>query len=667
MLAAEQVSSIRSAGSSSVKGTYTTIFDETLPALFIAPSGQRPNIEPEEYAAVDLQYLRKLGCLSSLADHTMRHELNTHRFDFRASEPPPKTLCHALIPNKFVDHVCSEAMLTLAQQPDSDEAVRHTFGDDVIVLPYYRSVFDLAKATVEAYDGHPNARAIIWMFYGILTWGDTAAEVYSSVAELVTRAEEYVAQQAKRSLTVHFQSSIELAKERAKQVCPIVRGALAQGVRGPREPLGRTIVRPLIDAPILQLLSSERGKDLAFSPPLAGSDLAILKPFPLWLESPEYDDSERLRNQFLKATAEFAQAYEAYFARNASALGEDVQIFDLMPRLVFLPGMGVLCIGPDVNTSTAVCDIVRGVLKVKAGIAEPEGYKTVPEMEQFRMEYGLFSPRRQSIAPGLLAGRTAMVTGAAGAIGAGICESLMRQGCAVALADLPGEGLTTLVEEFRKQYPDLAMELPFDVTNPDAVSCAFEKIILTWGGLDLVVLNAGIAHVSSLADMQLGAFQKLERVNIEGTLNILSECARHFRLQGSGGDIVLISTKNVFAPGAKFGAYSATKAAAHQLARIASLEFAELKVRVNMVAPDAVFGHGSRQSGLWASVGADRARSLGMEAEELEAYYQSRNLLKTKITAADVGNAVLYFATQQSPTTGVTISVDGGLPAATPR
>jgi NAD(P)-dependent dehydrogenase (short-subunit alcohol dehydrogenase family) len=185
--------------------------------------------------------------------------------------------------------------------------------------------------------------------------------------------------------------------------------------------------------------------------------------------------------------------------------------------------------------------------------------------------------------------------------------------------------------------------------------------------VDLIVVNAGIALVSSLAQMNLEAFRRLERVNIEGTLNVLSESARHFQLQRAGGDVVLISTKNVFAPGANFGAYSATKAAAHQLARIASLELAEFGVRVNMVAPDNVFAHGSRGSGLWAEVGADRARSKGLQPKDLPAYYQNRNLLKSKIGASDVANAVLYFATHQSPTTGATIPVDGGLPEATPR
>ena len=173
--------------------------------------------------------------------------------------------------------------------------------------------------------------------------------------------------------------------------------------------------------------------------------------------------------------------------------------------------------------------------------------------------------------------------------------------------------------------------------------------------------------VSSLSEMDLDAFRRLEKVNIEGTMLLLKEAARLFQLQGTGGDVILISTKNVFAPGAKFGAYSATKAASHQLARIASLELAELGVRVNMVAPDAVFSHGQTKSGLWAEVGPDRMKARGLDESGLEEYYRNRNLLKSKVTAEHVARAVLFFATRQTPTTGATLPVDGGLPDATPR
>ena len=175
-----------------------------------------------------------------------------------------------------------------------------------------------------------------------------------------------------------------------------------------------------------------------------------------------------------------------------------------------------------------------------------------------------------------------------------------------------------------------------------------------------------MAHVSSLTEMNLESFRKLEKINVEGTLLMLAESARLFKLQGTGGDIVMVSTKNVFAPGARFGAYSATKAAGHQLARIASQEFADMDVRVNMVSPDAVFSHGSRKSGLWAEIGPERMAARGLSPEGLEEYYRNRNLLKARVTAQHVAKAVLFFATRQSPTTGATIPVDGGLPDATP-
>jgi NAD(P)-dependent dehydrogenase (short-subunit alcohol dehydrogenase family) len=272
-------------------------------------------------------------------------------------------------------------------------------------------------------------------------------------------------------------------------------------------------------------------------------------------------------------------------------------------------------------------------------------------------------------APGAcpLPAHVSLVTGAAGAIGAGLCRGLLEAGSHVAATDLPGERLDSLVAELREIDPDRVLGVPLDVTDPASVAAGLETIVAAWGGVDLAVINAGVALVAPLAELELEAFRRLERINVEGTLLVLQEMARHFQRQGTGGDIVLISTKNVFAPGASFGAYSATKAAAHQLARIASLEMAPLGVRVNMVAPDAVFGEAGRKSGLWQTVGPDRMRARGLDEQGLEDYYRSRNLLKARVTPEHVARAVLFFATRQTPTTGATIPVDGGLPDATPR
>jgi NAD(P)-dependent dehydrogenase (short-subunit alcohol dehydrogenase family) len=290
------------------------------------------------------------------------------------------------------------------------------------------------------------------------------------------------------------------------------------------------------------------------------------------------------------------------------------------------------------------------------------------EKELFAMEYRILQHSKlQGDTPLPLARHVALITGAAGAIGSGIAQELLEQGCHVAVTDLEGEALKGLVDELKAAYGSRVLGTALDVTDPESVSQGFGTVIRAWGGIDIVVLNAGVAHVSPLSEMKTESFKKLEKINVDGTLNMLSECARFFKFQGTGGDVILISTKNVFAPGARFGAYSATKAASHQLARIASQEFAELDVRVNMVAPDAVFSNGTRKSGLWTEIGPERMSARGLSPEGLEDYYRNRNLLKARITARHVGKAVLFFATRQTPTTGATIPVDGGLPDATPR
>jgi NAD(P)-dependent dehydrogenase (short-subunit alcohol dehydrogenase family) len=333
-----------------------------------------------------------------------------------------------------------------------------------------------------------------------------------------------------------------------------------------------------------------------------------------------------------------------------------------------MPGLGVICAGKNADEVRIVKDITLQTFAVKAKVAAVGEYEGLSDEHLFDMEY--FSLQHKKIKKTNdipLQRHVALVTGAAGAIGAGICEGLLSAGCHVAVSDLPGDNLASLVNDLKTNYGDRVQAVPIDVTKTDSVAEGFGKIFSTWGGIDLIVVNAGIAHVAPLAEMVPADFRKLEEVNIEGTLNILSAAARHYKSQGTGGDIILVSTKNVFAPGATFGAYSATKAAAHQLARIASLELAGIGVRVNMVSPDAVFSHGVRRSGLWAKVGPDRMRARGLDEKGLEEYYQNRNMLKARITAKHVANAVLYFATRQTPTTGATIPVDGGLPDATPR
>jgi len=294
-------------------------------------------------------------------------------------------------------------------------------------------------------------------------------------------------------------------------------------------------------------------------------------------------------------------------------------------------------------------------------------YNTKPEIICVRGLGVLYADQKDNDSALPLKNKVALVTGAAGAIGYAICKGLLEAGCHLAATDLPGEKLDDFLADLKKTAGEHVIGVPLDVTDKVSVTQGFENIIQAWGGIDIVVVNAGIAIVSLLKDIDLDAFRKLEKVNVEGALLTLAEAAWLFIAQGLGGDIIIISTKNVPAPGAGFGAYSATKAACHQLGRIASIELAQYGVRVNMVAPDAVFSEGEYKSGLWQQIGPQRMQARGLDEKGLQEYYRDRNLLKATVTGRHVSNAVLFFATHQTPTTGATIPVDGGLPDATPR
>ncbi|TMB00853.1 MAG: bifunctional aldolase/short-chain dehydrogenase [Deltaproteobacteria bacterium] len=668
LLGAEDRLVLHGGGNTSVKGTFTNRLGETIPALYVKASGHDlATLEPEGLPGLDLGYLRKLRALETLDDDAMANELRTHLFDARSATPSLETLVHAFLPEKFVDHTHADAILALSNQAGGERVVREALGDDITVLGYVRPGLQLARAVADAYEATPGRHAMVWMRHGLMTWGPTARGAYEAMIEIVTRAETYLARKATGRVTAPARTSLDTALARVRQVAPVLRGCLAEPTGEPDRPHRRVIVRPLITPEVLAFVDSQRGRELALTPPLTSDHLIRTKALPLWIDRPGYDEPARLAEQVREAVRSYAADYRAYVERHAARLPAGLARFDALPRVALMPGLGALCAGGDVRAASIARDITVHTLAVKAQVSATGVYEGLPEAELFDMEYHGFQHAKLGAREAPLAGEVAIVTGAAGAIGSGICQTLLEHGCHVAATDLPGKPLDALVAELGVAHGPRVIGVPLDVTDATSVADAFASVAATWGGVDVVVVNAGLAHVAGLAELDLESFRRLERVNVEGALLVMAEAGRHLGLQGTGGDIVLVSTKNVFAPGAKFGAYSATKAAAHQLARIASLELAEIDVRVNMVAPDAVFSHHARRSGLWATVGPDRMRARGLDEAGLEDYYRSRNLLKARITAEHVGRAVLFFATRQTPTTGATIPVDGGLPDATPR
>ena len=668
LLGNEEDLALHGGGNTSVKTPIKNIFGDAALALFVKASGVSMNaIGPDGFVAIDAGYFSKCKTLPALSDAAMADEFRLHCVRPSDALPSIETLVHAFVAEKFVVHTHPCAVLTLANRANGLSALRQALDSTVVVIPYVKVGFDLAKAVAAAFEARPDARGIIIMHHGLITWADTAKKAYERTVAVVTAAEEYIAGKKSTRQLGSSRVSVDEAQKRYQAIAPAARRLFSCGAADSGVAVHRRVLEPLINEKILALLDSEKAREIAVSSPLTPDYLIRTKTFPCWVALPSFDDVSAVRLRLSRAFSEYAAAYEAYVKRYSSVMPPES--YDALPRVLLVPGLGAICAGNDCSEARVVCDITRQGLEAKTSIYLSGGtYEGLSEEHLFDMEFRSF--QRAKLAASMrppLAGTIALVTGSAGAIGMGICQALLEAGCHVAVTDLPGENLDAAADSLKAMYGNRVAGIGLDVTDPSSVSAGFSTVVRTWGGIDCVIANAGIAHVSPIDEMDLGAFKKLERVNVEGTLLILKEAGRLFKLQGMGGDIVLISTKNVFAPGAKFGAYSATKAAAHQLARIASLELADSDVRVNMVAPDAVFSHGEKKSGLWAEVGPDRMRARGLDEAGLKEYYRNRNLLKAKITARHVANAVLFFVTRQTPTTGATIPVDGGLPDATPR
>ena len=508
IIGAEQELVLHGGGNTSVKSSYTTVLGEPVPALFVKASGHDlATIEPQGHTALDLRYLQGLRHLSELSDEAMANELLTHRYNARAAMPSIEALMHAFLSPTYIDHTHADAILALTNRRDGGKAVRAALGSDVIILEYVRPGFALAKAAALAYDASPTSTGMVLLKHGLLTWGKTARESYEKTIELVTRAERFLDQQKTSPIRTPAGTSPQSARQRYLKTAPILRGLLALPTGDADRPFRRVILRSLITQEMLDFLDSEGGKDIALTPPLTTDHLIRTKALPLWIDAPQYDDGEKLRKQLSAALADYQGRYDTYFERHSHRMKTPLARFDSMPRAILMPGVGVLSAGRDAAEAGIVRDIIAQTLATKMKIAATGIYEGLGDEHLFDMEYLPLQHAKLGAGREAPLGRSvALITGAAGAIGSGICQALLEQGCHVAATDLAGESLSSLVSGLRPTYGDRVIGIPLDVTDPASVAAGYDAVIDAWGGVDLLVVNAGIAHVSSLADMDRSRF-----------------------------------------------------------------------------------------------------------------------------------------------------------------
>lgn len=659
-------------GNTSLKGTVTTLVGEETEALFVKGSGwDLDSIDPPGLPPVDLARLRMLRRLETLSDPEMVNQLRTNLFRAGAPSPSVETLLHAFLPHRFIDHTHADVALVVTNQPPEEQAamVQDAFGPTWGVVPYVMPGFALAKRSAEVFERNPAVEGLVLLNHGLFSFGDDARTAYERMIAGVDRAEALVARMRAERARTHVQVpvSLEDATARAARLAPLLRGALAEREDSDRG-FRRWIVEWRADDETLALLARDDAPALAREHPLTPDHVIRTKGQHLLVAAAAGADEEAIQVALGVAVQDYRARYDAYFEANRSRSRTPVTKLDSTPRVILVPGTGVFTVGRTKADARVAADIAEHTVRAKAVANDVGRYRALADGDLFDMEYWVLEQAKLGkAADAPLAGQVAVVTGALGAIGFGICRKLVAAGAHVVLADLDGARLAAAAAELDPKGKGVADGIVMDVTDEGAVRAAFDEICRRYGGVDVLVLNAGIAHVSPVAELETAELRRVMDVNFMGYFTVLREAARLMRRQGTGGSVIVNSSKNVFAPGKDFGAYSASKAAGHQLAKVAALELAPDGIRVNLVNADAVFGDETRPSGLWREVGPARARSRGLDPSALEGFYRERNLLKARVTPDHVGNAVVFFATNQTPTTGATLPVDGGVAEAFPR
>jgi rhamnose utilization protein RhaD (predicted bifunctional aldolase and dehydrogenase)/NAD(P)-dependent dehydrogenase (short-subunit alcohol dehydrogenase family) len=655
-------------GNTSVKATATTLLGETVEVLHVKGSGwDLATIEPPGHPAVRLAPLRKLRALDAMSDEAMVNELRTNLLDASAPNPSVETLLHALLPARFIDHTHADAILMLADQPDGARLCASIFGRGLVWVPYVMPGFALAKRCAELFErvaaeGEPTL--MVLERHGLFTWGATAQESYERTIEAVTRAERYVMDHS-RTITASpaaaGPSAALMASAADAGLLPRLRGAAARLAGDPAErgPIVRTRTSPAI----LAFLERPDAAALVSKGCATPDHVIRTKPTALLVPRPPYDDGPALSSRFAEAMAGYAAEYDAYFESMCRAKGVQKKKLDPWPRVILLPGFGACALGATASEADIALDLYEHTIDVMTGAAGIGAYEPVSRGDLFDMEYwSLEQAKLKAVTPQPLSRAIALVTGAASGIGLATATLFAAAGAHVALLDRDAEALGRAAGEIAKKVGSSAkrrlLSVVADVLDAAAVERAVARAVAEWGGLDLVVSNAGAAPEGRL-DTAAGqaALRDSLALNCLSHATVAGLATAAMKAQGRGGCLLFNASKSAFNPGAGFGPYAVAKSALVALMRQYAVDLGAGGIRSNAVNADRI------RTNLFADgVLESRAKARGLAPDD----YFKANLLAREVTGGDVAEAFLYLATARA-TTGCVVTVDGGNAAAFPR
>lgn len=631
-------------GNTSVKTTQRDDLGHAVEVLCVKGSGaDLADIGPEGLPALRLGPLRALQKLDALSDEDMVNAQRIRMLNASAPNPSVETLLHAFLPHKYIDHSHADAILSLVDQADAERMCRERFGERFAIVPYVMPGFALAKLAAEVYAKQPDVHGLLLMQHGFFTFGGTAQESYERHIWGVDQAEQYC--RARRYWSTQRVSMQPVVAPSYTTVAPILRGLLGEGTRRYMLELragGET--RAFADDPKLMELSQ-----IGCATP---DHVIRTKQFPLVLALDGEASEGALREQISGALHAYRERYRAYVQRQMTRKGIEVTPLDPDPRVVLIPNLGLIAVGSSSKDAAVAADIYEHTIEVIRNAEAVGEYQALPEDDLFDMEYwSLEQAKLGKRAKKPLEGQVVYVTGAASGIGAAVARTFAQAGASLYLVDRNEQGLREIARELRCAHEAL------DLTDESAVRHSLERVAQTYGGLDGVISNAGIAPQSPIDTCETALLEQSFRINLFAHQYVLSAASAILKRQGLGGFLLVNASKSAWNPGADFGPYAIPKAALLALMKQYALELGGQRIRCNAVNADRV-----RTSLLDAGDIEQRARARGLDSD---AYYKT-NLLQREVTASDVAQAFLSLATAHS-TTGSVITVDGGNIAASPR
>ena len=584
-------------------------------------------------------------------------------YDLASKAPSIDTPLHGFLPFKHIDHLHPDAAIAIAAAKDGRQITKELFGGTIGWVEWQKPGFDLGLQLKQCLDENPGIRGIMLGSHGLFTWGDTAYESYLNTLEVIEICAQYLEDNYGKKGPIFGGEKIQsLSKEnrlqQAAALAPILRGFCSSG----KNMIGHFTD----DERVLQFINSN---DLSRLAPMGTScpdHFLRTKISPLVLNlSPEenLNDTAAIKAKITHLFTDYRLMYADYY--NTCKHTNSPAIRDTNPVIILYPGIGMFSFAKDKQTTRVASEFYINAINVMRGAEAVSEYTSLPRQEAFNIEYWLLEEAKlqRMPKPKALSGKIALVTGSAGGIGKAIAKKLAQEGACVIINDINEERLQNAMKEFEKQFgKDTAAATLLDVTNNETIVNAFAQAALNFGGVDIIVNNAGISVSKSITDHTIDDWDKLYDILVKGEFLVSKAGVEIMRKQQLGGDIINIVSKNAIVAGPNNAGYGSAKAAQAHLTRLLAAELGGDKIRVNTVNPDAVIADSNIWAGGWAK---GRAEAYGISIEELPAYYAKRTLLNETILPEDIANACFAFVGGLlKKSTGNSLNVDGGVAAA---